>query len=519
MALTRREGKDDVAGTPRWVFKKLSEKLSAERERLEMLHRYFVNDPPTYDRLSWMKAGNPQTQQSMKDFFARSRSNFAELIVEAVREKSILRGFRTSKDNDSTGDEDAWAMWRRANMGLVSADTHQDMFSMSRGLVIVGEVNKRTQAPLVTSEDPRQCITWSDPADPFSVRAALKMYKDAWTEKDFAFLWLEDTNADGSRKPGSCVRWVWERGGITSASEGAFEIKYGGDWTLVKEMCAELPYEVPVTQFNNKNCMGEFESVTTILDRINFMILQRVMIAALQAFKQRAIMGADTHYPDNYPDASLRGKKIDYSEMFFSSPDALWALPLNDEGKPVEIWESAPTDLTPILSACKDDLVHLSAITRTPLHYLNPESANQSAEGASLIREGFNTRAEDRQDRTTPSWSRVAAQMFDRMGDPRGKDLSTIVPIWREVNAPSLSERASSAKQLETIMPWRSLMLDIMGYEPDKVDRMETEKAAEDLLKQAKANAQLRREETIKAEANPPAAPADNKPAPKTGNI
>ena len=48
----------------------------------------------------------------------------------------------------------------------------------------------------------------------------------------------------------------------------------------------------------------------------------------------------------------------------------------------MEIWESQLVDLTPMLTAVKDDWHELAGETHTPLSAMLPDAANQSASGA-----------------------------------------------------------------------------------------------------------------------------------------
>src|SRR4029453_13439111 len=128
--------------------------------------------------------------------------------------------------------------------------------------------------------------------------------------------------------------------------------------------------------FKNKYGLGEFEIHLDLLDRINKLILDRMVIATMQAFRQRGVKGRPLGYPDDPPQA---GELIDYSQVFTADPAAMWMLP-----QVAEMWESGVVDLTPILNAVKHDLEHLASVTRTPMHMLSPAGINQSAEGASL---------------------------------------------------------------------------------------------------------------------------------------
>jgi hypothetical protein len=83
----------------------------------------------------------------------------------------------------------------------------------------------------------------------------------------------------------------------------------------------------------NRNGVGEFEPHLDVLDRINHMILQRMVIATMQAFRQRAIKGDTEDMPDKDPET---GEEIDYDDIFAADPGALWRLP-----KVRDMWESA----------------------------------------------------------------------------------------------------------------------------------------------------------------------------------
>jgi hypothetical protein len=231
--------------------------------------------------------------------------------------------------------------------------------------------------------------------------------------------------------------------------------------------------------------MGEFESHEDLLRRINHTILQRIVIATIQAFRQRAISGLPDRYPDNWPDESLAGKAINYDEILTADPGAFWKLPLD-----AKVWESGQVDLSGVLNSVKDDLAHLSAVTRTPLHVLTPDSANQSAEGAALSREGIVFKAEDRAARLSAPWSQVLSLMAAWLGDSDRVHMSPAQIQWLAPERYALTERASAAQMVASIgLPFRAMAQYILGFSPDQVDRMETDRANDQLLTAAVARA------------------------------
>jgi hypothetical protein len=196
--------------------------------------------------------------------------------------------------------------------------------------------------------------------------------------------------------------------------------------------------------------------------------LQRLVITAMQAYRQRATKG-------DLPSEDAEGNEIDYADMFKPGPGALWQLP---DG--VELWESQQTDVSSILAANKDDITHLAAVTRTPLPTLIPDGANQTAEGASFAKEGLIFKAEDRKARAS-----VALELA--MGAALAIESGARVPVegveaqWQPVERRSLAERADAATKAQDL-PWRTRMTDIWGYSADRVDQMESERAADALV-------------------------------------
>jgi hypothetical protein len=229
---------------------------------------------------------------------------------------------------------------------------------------------------------------------------------------------------------------------------------------------------------SHRDGTGEFETHVDHLDRINTTILQQTVIILMQAFRQRAIKG-------DLPTHDAAGNPINYEDLFAAGPDALWQLPPDSE-----LWESAAVDLTPVLSTIKDEALRLAAVTFTPMHLFSPDAASGSAEGASLMREGLVFKTEDRLARASIGWRQVMSLAFRFAGDTQRADLTALQPIWTPPERRSLAERADAASKLAGVMPFRSLMTEVMQFRPDVVDRMEAERASDAFLQAALQAAQ-----------------------------
>ena len=118
------------------------------------------------------------------------------------------------------------------------------------------------------------------------------------------------------------------------------------------------------------------------------------------------------------------------------------------------------------------------------MHYLSPDGANQSAEGAALAREGLVFKAEDRIARVTPSWSKVMSLMFRWIGDDERAELLDLEPIWKPAERYSMAERADANSKFQDI-PFNSRMTLIGQFTPAEIAQMEVERAGEAIFTQA----------------------------------
>jgi hypothetical protein len=461
----------DAPRSPGWWLKRLFNMLNDRdrRRRLQLLYDYHRGNAP-------LPEGADNAREAFEAFQRKSRSNFAELVVSAMSERMMPVGFRTALDDDATGDAEVGRLWRRAGLDVVSADVHDWMFALSESYVIVGAVDEETGAPLITAEDPRWMVGEPDPANPRRLLAALKVMHDDADDEDRAYLFLPGQVFVAVRQQtryDATISRDLERRERVYPSPGMWFDGKGWDWS--EERSGTLPHgRIPVVRFLNKYSKGEFEIHTDTLDRINKQILDRMVIATMQAFRQRAVRGLPLTYPDDHPAA---GQVIDYSQVFTADPAAMWMIP-----ETAQMWESGQVDLRPILEAVKSDLEHLASATRTPLHMLSAAGVNQSAEGASLAREGLVFKVEDRIGRCSYPWAQVMSLALIHAGQPERADMATLETLWAPANRLSLAERADAASKLVDLLPKRTLFIKVLGMSPDEADRTMTELTEEQLL-------------------------------------
>lgn len=432
----------DTAG---WWLARLSAKLNDARPGYQMLDDYFAGSAPV------PSIATKAVRQAYQRLMRMARTNFAELVVEALRERVQPNGFRTGAEGDEVDDHTAWNIWQKNSLDADFALITSACFSMGVSYGMVGDVDDELGVPVMTPEDPRQVITEQDPVRRRKAIAGLKM----WTEgtEDTAYLYLDS---------GDVVRFMKHSKDTEVAN---FEV----------DQVMTIPPFVPIVRFACRadmfgNTRGEFEPHLGILDRINFTVLNRLEIATLQAFKQRAIKGL--------PDLDREGNEIDYDDMFSADPGALWKLPAT-----ADIWESGAVDLGPIRQAIRDDVQDLAAVTRTPLFYLSPDAANGSAEGASLAREGLIFKAKDRLAQLGESVEQWMSMAFLMAGDTVRANRADMEVLWSPPERFTLAERYDAASKAQAAgVPWRTAMQSVLQFGPQEIERMEAERAADALL-------------------------------------
>lgn len=418
--------------------------LGKEQAHFNMLEKYYDGDAP-------LPEGAEGQSRAYRRFQRKARLNMAQLAVAAVRERMKIGGFRTGATDDENGDLEARRLWRANNLDVHSADLHTYFLKFGEAYAIVGYPQGR-EYPLVTVEDPRQVHAITSPEDPTQVVAAIKVFSE--NGYHYAYYYYADQ------------LMVFHKPSDTSA----FSVD---DWVYDEEMSAPNPLgEVPVVKFTNADGKGEYEPYLDIIDRINHMILQRLIIATTQAFKQKYIKG---DFPTHDPD----GNEIDYNGLFEASPGAMWVLPPE-----ADIGEMDQSSMQDIINAVRADIQDFAAVTRTPMHYLSPDGANQSAEGAALAREGLVFKTEDRINRATVGWSKVMSLMFRWMGDEVRSSLLDLEPLWKPAERYSMAERADANMKFQDV-PFRSRMKLIGQFSPVEVAEMEVERAGEQLLTEA----------------------------------
>ncbi|MEV2222746.1 phage portal protein [Nocardia vinacea] len=452
----------DLPETPRVIT---ANTPKTRRERLNLLWSYFIGDPPL-----------PQVQDKYKETFRevlrKARNNYSAMSVKVMTAKSVLIGVSTDADSDIDGDDLARQIAAASGWKAMQRDlqTFMYVFGEAYALIIPALEGVQDAVPMITAENPRFAVGQPDPVNPRRLRAFVKVYNDEIADQQVGLLFV-DSN-----------RFEWRR------EVGQYTTNFKLDeWTLAGTeplQGLELFGGVPAVRFDNEFGLGEFEPNIDLLDRVMDGVLQRIVIQWYQSFRQRAVKGdleagADLTDPDEDLSNFIRRVADDnLQDLFTADPGALWLVP---EG--VDFWESGQADLTQQLAAIRDDVKEFAASTGTPLHVITPDAANQSAEGASLMRETLVDKIVDRQERMTAPWVltwQIAFAMASQVTRLKGVNL-----LWAKVDKESLAAKGEAISKTRGVLSRKRQLINIMEMTPEEAKLNESELLQEQLAAQA----------------------------------
>jgi hypothetical protein len=109
----------------RLVAEKALTKLGDAAPRYDLLDSYYTGDAMHPDQRQQSGPGRVPAADGV------ARTNFAELVVEAVRERMKPVAFRTGAQGDDNGDAEAWRIWQANSLDADSALVHRASLSMA----------------------------------------------------------------------------------------------------------------------------------------------------------------------------------------------------------------------------------------------------------------------------------------------------------------------------------------------------------------------------------------------------
>jgi hypothetical protein len=440
-------------GSDEWWFVHLSKKLGKRLPHVHTQQQWIDGNPPL---------PYPDKQGEGFDRLQRiARLNPAEIILNARVHRMQPRAFRTAVDSSANGDDVVNRIMKESDAAAVFEQALRWALGLGNGALAVDyrEPADPSSGVLFTAEHPSQVIVEPDPRDPARSIAALKVYRDEAADEDVAVLWRPGYQRI-ARHTGPTI--------LPRATASSWAL-HPVNWQIDLRLYPMPVDEVPVYELGDgRSC---FEKHIPDMLRINHTILQRMILIALQAFRQRAVKGVPRTDPET-------GEEIDYEAIFETGPGELWILPGT-----ADFWESGQADITPVLKSVQDDLKNLSAVSNTPLYMLAPDAANESATGADLKREGIVFEIESRIRQVDGKFISAMHAALMLADEEARAERAQIRTVWANPRRSSLTERAEAGRTAkEAGVPWRERMELFLELTPEQIAEAEGHRSEDALL-------------------------------------
>lgn len=436
-----------------WWLARLGKRLDDRRVTMTILEDYYAGRQP-------LAFASAKFRQAFGDRFPAFSSNFMALVVDAHRERLHVGGIRIGDAPE--GDADAWRWWQANRLDAESQKAHTESLVKGVAYALVWP-DQLTHAPEVTIESPLQVVVETEPGKSWKRRAALKR-------------WLDD---DGRYRAELYLPEGIYKFRSTQRSESFSAPSWASVALWKRDEIAGEPWPVPnplnivpiVPIVNRPRLTGDGQSEIAMVmsnqDAINKLRADALIASEFASFRQRWIIGMDI------PVDPETGQPV---EPFRSAVDRLWMVPPPDPDDPnppkVEFGEFEQTDLAPIYAGIDTEVQHLGAISRTPYHYLLPQSGQPpSGESLKSAETGLMAKVADSMLNKGESWEEVFRLNFLFRGDPRANDLSSEI-IWKDPESRTEAVHTDALVKQKSLGIPDEILWEGLGYSPQQIARI-----------------------------------------------
>lgn len=390
--------------------------------------------------------------------------NLASTIANAVITNQQPTGFRLVKDQTmrSTAADDMWAncrMYLKSRQMFYDAGVYGAAYAFVTGAEYPSWIKILSPWDTMVSDDEDSAVVYTyDPDEGVERLTLFRMVRNEDGSPQNVYSRSAVRKADARTIPGETDDEAVYNA-ANSPDDTTFSFANDFEW----EGSADSDYSyalscgcLPVVRMSTPTGKGQFEASIPTLKSIDQQRFQRFCIQEMQAFRQRAVSGdLPEYYEEGDPEVvngvAKAGDKIDYNDMFDMGPAALWMLPEN-----AKMWESAITDVTPLVTAASSDIKQLAGATGTPLSVLSPDVAG-SAEGARLTTRTLALKVQDLNMRANDAFVRILRMALVASGQSSAAD-ERFETTWQPVNLPTDLEQAQAASFVKNILPVKTIM-------------------------------------------------------------
>lgn len=420
--------------SPDWWVRRLHKQLTERQPALDVLDNYYEGEHP----LPFLPA---KAREEFRRLLKMARANYMQLVVDAVVGRLQVMGIRMSA-GEAAPDDRVWEIWQANRLDADSRLVFAESVKLGTSYMLIEPPQDEVGLPVVTPEHPSQAIVEYRPGSRRVKAAGLKCYLDDWTGEVVATLYLPER--------------VYT---YTAAHrEGIQDLR----WELDEERTGPNPLaEVPLVEFANRPQMmkpgtSEIAGVLDIQDRINKTLADRLMAQEYGAFRQKWATGVAIPTDDN-------GQPV---EPYKAAVDRMF---LNEDPS-ARFGDFNATDLGPYLSAVRDDIKDIAAVTSTPPHYLLGDMINLSAEALKAAEAGLISKVRDLMLYAGESTEDTARLYLKAAGDPRPADYSMEV-VWKNPEFRTEGELVDALVKMKSLGVPDEALWERWGASPQEIAR------------------------------------------------
>lgn len=259
-----------IPGSDDWYAMELLTELGQGFTRLGTLRQYREGDAPVPDEAS------PEMREAYRRVVKRARLHMADLIVGAKTSRQKVVGFRTAAVGDDLGDRNAWANWKRSQMQVQVRDFFDDAGHYGTAyLTVTGGPE-----PLFLRSNGWTTRTRQSALRPLLADAGVTIGYDPINKANLFTLF----------RPGY-IRQAYLPSQVDIVPNNGQAWRPNTDWTWVSDPQLTNSQDCAIVRYDAPDAMGFYEKHLDSVDRVNDTIKDRLVIVAMQSFRQRAIDG------------------------------------------------------------------------------------------------------------------------------------------------------------------------------------------------------------------------------------
>lgn len=432
-----------VAGSPEWWLPRLATKLVDRRSALQTLDAYYEgNQAIKYAMERWRKAFAKQ--------FRQFSENAMPLVVDSVEERIDIIGFQVG----GRFDDRTWQMWQRNRMDAESQIAHFESLLLTTSYGLVWNSDSEATTAQITVESPYECVIEHVSGSRWERAAGLKCWRDEWTAKLFATVYLPDGI------------WKFQTVREVDESQSPDQVR---DWEFRQVSNEDQPVQnplgvVPLVPLYNRPRLrrpprSEIADVLTTQDAINKLSMDLLVASEFAAFRQRYIIGAAE------PRDPETGQIL--PDYWKQALEAFLLVPNEN----ASVGSIDATDLGNYVQAIEHEIQQVATRTKTPPHYFFLRGQFPSGESIVAAEAGLVSKAMRRQRHWADAWEEIVrlARTIEQMPNLR----KPIEVMWRDPESRTEAQHIDAIGKKRTMLevPVEQTWEDA-GYRPDQIERM-----------------------------------------------